>query len=134
MADIFISYARADAGKAEDLAELFEDKLFTVWWDVSMVGQDRYRSVIQEQLDQCSSAVVLWSETSRKSEWVQEEAAYARKNGKVQFPNGMCPPAATSSVGSCWSSWRPTNCPAKLHPQWLARWSKSSLLEVTPLE
>lgn len=83
MPDIFISYSRTDEATAQKLADALTEKLFTVWWDVSMVAQDRYREVIQGQIEDAFVVIVLWSANSRTSEWVLEEAAHARKDGKL---------------------------------------------------
>ena len=33
MADVFISYAREDRAKAQQLAKVLEEKGWSVWWD-----------------------------------------------------------------------------------------------------
>jgi hypothetical protein len=81
MADIFLSYARADRERAKQIAEALEEKGWTVWWDVSLVAGDRYRSKIAEQLRSAKCVVVLWSQQSIESDWVIDEAEDGKRRG-----------------------------------------------------
>ena len=81
MADVFISYARADIPKARRLASLLEDSELTVWWDPHIPPGDVPHEVIRRELDAASCVVVLWSTSSTKSRWVYAEADIARKRG-----------------------------------------------------
>lgn len=83
MADLFISYAREDRDAAERLAALFEERLLEVWWDAALVPQDRFRHVIDQEIDAASAVIVLWSDAARSSEWVPDEADRAREAGKL---------------------------------------------------
>jgi len=68
MADIFLSYARADQERAKQIAEALEARGWSVWWDVSIVAGDRFRSKIAEQLHSAHCVVVLWSRQSIESD------------------------------------------------------------------
>jgi hypothetical protein len=74
VADIFLSYAQADADRAKRIAAALSAKGWSVWWDVSLVAGDRYRSKIAEQLRSAKCVVVLWSRHSIESDWVIDEA------------------------------------------------------------
>jgi hypothetical protein len=82
-ADIFISYASDDRAKARELAAFLEAAGYSVWWDTSLLSGDKFREVIMRQLDGAQVAVVMWSERSVRSEWVQAEADRALAGGKL---------------------------------------------------
>jgi hypothetical protein len=83
MADIFISYRREDRDFAKRLSEALEERGYEVWWDFDLRSGDRYRSVIQAVLDECKVAIVLWSARSVQSDFVMDEAEYAKALGKI---------------------------------------------------
>lgn len=83
MADIFISYKREDKAVAERLERALEQLGFDVWWDFELLSGDRFRKVIEKVIDQCGAAVVLWSTLSRESEFVLDEATYAKEQNKL---------------------------------------------------
>jgi len=79
MADIFISYASEDQARVEPLAKALEDQGWGVFWDFTIPVGKTWRQVITEALDAAKCAVVIWSNTSINSEWVQEEAEEAQE-------------------------------------------------------
>lgn len=81
MADIFISYARADVEAARRLAEVLEGHGWSVWWDRRIPTGRRFDDVIDEQLSAARCVVALWSKAGVASHWVREEAADARERG-----------------------------------------------------
>jgi hypothetical protein len=83
MAELFLSYAHQDIRSAETLAELLEANGLTVWWDRRMVPGDRINDVIDEQLEKAKAVIVLWSQTSVKSDWVRGEAQTAQDLTKL---------------------------------------------------
>ena len=74
MADIFISYAREDQARAEEIAAWLDGLGWSVWWDRRIPLGDHFDDVIEEELDSARCVVVLWSEAARASEWVKTEA------------------------------------------------------------
>jgi tetratricopeptide (TPR) repeat protein len=74
MSDIFISYAREDRPKAEQLAHAFEQQGWTVWWDKVIPPGRKYSDVITEELNSAGAVLVLWSVASAASDWVKDEA------------------------------------------------------------
>ena len=42
MADIFISYARADRNKVKPIAKALEEKGWTVWWDARIRSGEEF--------------------------------------------------------------------------------------------
>ena len=81
MSDVFISYAREDAAWAELLAGRFEERGLSVFWDMSLLAGDQFRSVIRRELTVAKAIVVLWSDNSVKSNWVLDEARVANERG-----------------------------------------------------
>jgi tetratricopeptide (TPR) repeat protein len=85
MASIFLSYARADAPKAERIARAFEKAGHSVWWDRQVHAGSRFTAEIDQALSNADAVVVLWSKQSVTSGWVQDEAAAGRDSGRL-FP------------------------------------------------
>ncbi len=83
MADIFISYARADRDKIEKLAAALEAADYSVWWDTNIKGGARFAAEIAREVKAADIVIVAWSENSVKSEWVLDEAAQGRDEGKL---------------------------------------------------
>lgn len=79
MADIFISYAKEDRPRARTLAEALEQRGFSVWWDRKIPVGKSFQQVIQEAVDEARCIVVIWSEHSVKSDWVQNEAEEGKR-------------------------------------------------------
>lgn len=74
MADVFISYAREDQPRAEQLAVAIAAKGWTVWWDRRIQVGKSFSRVIDAELDAARCVLVLWSRTSVDSDWVVAEA------------------------------------------------------------
>jgi hypothetical protein len=83
MAQVFISYAKADRPDAGRLAEFLQEQGFSVWWDRELVGGDQFATVIAEELARCTAVIVIWTESSINSDWVLDEADTARKAKKL---------------------------------------------------
>ncbi|NTV66802.1 MAG: toll/interleukin-1 receptor domain-containing protein [Chlorobaculum sp.] len=79
MSDIFISYAREDRPKAQQLAEVLERQGWSVWWDIAIPAGQKFGDVISEKLSQADVIVVLWSAISVKRDWVLDEAQIGKK-------------------------------------------------------
>ena len=83
MARIFLSYARADVDCAKKLAELIGRAGHDVWWDRELHGGSRFTTEIDKALTDAETVVVLWSNASLQSAWVQDEAAEGRDSNRV---------------------------------------------------
>jgi adenylate cyclase len=83
MSEIFISYARSTAAKAEQIAEALRGLGYTVWRDDELPAHRSYAEVIEEHLEAAKAVVVVWSADAVKSEWVQSEADRARTEHKL---------------------------------------------------
>jgi TIR domain len=83
MADIFISYARADRDIAERLAAALEARGWSVWWDRRLHGGQAFDRLIEEAIETATAVVVLWSQSSIDSDWVRAEAAFGLETNKL---------------------------------------------------
>lgn len=81
MVDVFISYKREDRAEAQALAETIAAKGYEVWWDIDLLPGDRFADEIKAIIEKAKAAVVLWSERSVKSDFVQAEARLALRRG-----------------------------------------------------
>lgn len=79
MADLFISYAREDRECTERLARVLESHGWSVWWDRRIQVGRSFSEVIEQELAEARCLIVLWSQHSVKSDWVQAEAAEAQR-------------------------------------------------------
>jgi adenylate cyclase len=93
MAKIFLSYAREDVDSAKQLAGCIASAGHEVWWDRHIQGGSRFSSEIDRALKDAQAVVVLWSDASVESAWVQDEAAEGRDTGRlVPVALGGCRP------------------------------------------
>ena len=83
MNDVFISYAREETPRAQQLARALEELGFSVWWDRQILAGASWANQIEQELDKARCVIVLWSAMSVASNWVVEEAAYARESNKL---------------------------------------------------
>ncbi len=79
MADIFISYKREERASASELATALAEEGWSVWWDLELVGGERFDDKIEEELNAAGAVVVLWSLRSVVSDFVKDEATRALK-------------------------------------------------------
>lgn len=77
MADVFLSYARADHPQAEALANALKQQRWSVWWDGDIEVGKKFSGEIERELGSASCVVVLWSKTSVQSDFVKDEASRA---------------------------------------------------------
>lgn len=83
MARVFLSYSRQDEAVAEQLAAGLARLGHELWWDRALQGGARFASEIEAALARAEAVVVLWSASSLKSAWVQDEAAEGRDSGRL---------------------------------------------------
>ncbi len=83
MADVFISYTRAERELTGSLANVLKHAGFSVWWDTELLPIDGFRAEIDGQLNACSAVIIIWSAQSSSSYWVLSEADHALRQGKL---------------------------------------------------
>lgn len=86
MSHIFISYSHKDTVYVHKLRQALIDEGFEVWIDDRIEYGDEWPLVIQEHLDSCGAFILVASENSFRSKWVQKEMTRAERIGKRLFP------------------------------------------------
>jgi len=77
---LFISYSRKDKTVARRVADALEIQGYDVFWDAEIPPGQKFDTYILSQLEQSDAVIVLWSVHSIASDYVKEEAAYAKTN------------------------------------------------------
>jgi hypothetical protein len=85
MADIFLSYARADRDRIKTLAKALEEQGWSVWSDARIPPGKKWRDVIDDEISAAKCMVVLWSNASVKSDNVIDEADVGKER-KILIP------------------------------------------------
>ena len=85
MSDIFICYSKADREIARQLAERLRAEGWSLFMDVQTHVGRRWHKEIEKELHAARAVVVLWSGTSRESDFVLEEAEYGKRK-EILFP------------------------------------------------
>jgi formylglycine-generating enzyme required for sulfatase activity len=83
MADIFVSYPRAERGKAEVMVAALRALRYDVWWDDDILARERWTDAIEREIDAARAVIVLWTQQSVASANVKDEAYFALKRGKL---------------------------------------------------
>ena len=83
MTDIFISYSKADHALALKLSAFLEAEGWSVWWDRNLSAGEAYRDEIMRKLSAARAVIVIWTQTSVKSDWARAEAGRAKADGKL---------------------------------------------------
>jgi adenylate cyclase len=94
VADIFLSYSRADKARVAPLVAALEAQGWSVWWDPEITPGDEFDALISAELERARAVVVVWSTSSVDSRWVKGEARDAADRGvlvPVRFDNARLP-------------------------------------------
>ncbi|MGH8215312.1 MAG: TIR domain-containing protein [Rhodanobacteraceae bacterium] len=94
MADVFISYARADKARVAPLVAAIEAKGWSVWWDPEIAPGRQFDDEIDNALQAAKAVLVVWTPTSVVSRWVRGEARDAAERGllvPVRFDQARLP-------------------------------------------
>jgi adenylate cyclase len=100
MAELFVSYARADEPTAARVAQCLGDAGYQVWRDDQLPAHRAYSDVIEERLKSARAVIVLWSAESARSQWVRAEADAARTAGTLVQASldGSLPPLPFNQI------------------------------------
>ena len=94
MADVFVSYARADKARVAPLVAAIEAKGWSVWWDPEITPGQEFDDQIDAEIDAAKAVLVVWTPTSVASRWVRGEAREAAERGilvPVRFEQARLP-------------------------------------------
>jgi len=83
MADILLSYNHGDRERARPIVEMLENEGWSVWWDREIEPGAKWRSELDKELARTRAVVVLWSEASKRSDWVRYEARIGAEKGAL---------------------------------------------------
>ncbi|HXZ68054.1 MAG TPA: TIR domain-containing protein, partial [Alphaproteobacteria bacterium] len=109
MADIFVSYARAERARVAPLVAALEAQGWSVWWDPAITGGQQFDDLLAQELEAARAVVVVWTAASVASRWVRGEARTgADKNVlvPVQFGGPTLPIDARAIHTIDLSNWR----------------------------
>ncbi|HEX5961882.1 MAG TPA: TIR domain-containing protein [Rhodanobacteraceae bacterium] len=94
MADVFVSYARADKARVAPLVAAIEANGWSVWWDPEISPGEEFDDQIDAEIDAAKAVLVVWTPTSVASRWVRGEAREAADRGilvPVRFEQARLP-------------------------------------------
>lgn len=94
MADVFVSYARADKALVVPLVAAMEAQGWSVWWDPEISPGKEFDDEIDHELGAARAVLVVWTPTSVASRWVRGEARDAAERGilvPVRFEQARLP-------------------------------------------
>ena len=94
MADVFVSYARADKARVAPLVAAIEARGWSVWWDPAIVPGREFDDEIEVEINAAKAVLVVWTPTSVASRWVRGEARDAADRNvlvPVRFDNAHLP-------------------------------------------
>src|SRR6185437_13277149 len=94
MADVFVSYARADKARVAPLVAAIEAKGWSVWWDPEITPGQEFDDQIEAEIGAAKAVLVVWTPVSVASRWVRGEAREAAERGilvPVRFEQARLP-------------------------------------------
>ena len=111
MDDVFISYAREDRARVQDLVQALEARGLSIWIDHSDIPPGAtFDDVIERALDAARCVIVVWTAHSVASRWVRSEASAALDRNRlvpVLFESVPIPLEFRRVQTADLSQWRP---------------------------
>ncbi|MFZ2029803.1 MAG: toll/interleukin-1 receptor domain-containing protein [Vitreimonas sp.] len=83
MADVFISYAHSNLRQVTPVSQHLQSGGLSLWWDKHLQAGADFSLVIEQEIANAGSVLVLWSEDARNSLWVRAEATEALDDNKL---------------------------------------------------
>ena len=109
MADIFVSYARADRARVAPLVAALEGQGWSVWWDPAITPGQEFDRLISAELEAAKAVIVVWTPASVDSRWVRGEAREAADRAMlvpVRFGDARLPLDVRSLHTTDLDDWR----------------------------
>jgi hypothetical protein len=94
MADVFISYSRADHERVAPIVERLSASGLSIWWDKHLRAGQVFVDEIERQLDAARAVLTAWSHDARNSTWVYAESSRGLDSNKfvqVRLDNVQLP-------------------------------------------
>jgi adenylate cyclase len=125
MADVFISYARADKARVAPLVKAIEARGWSVWWDPEIAPGREFDDEIDTELMSAKAVLVVWTPASVTSRWVRGEARDAADRNvlvPVRFEQARLPIDVRAIHTTDLDDWRedPASAPVQACLQALA--------------
>lgn len=98
MADVFISYSRADQELVQSLAESLQAEGLSVWWDRNIGGGAEFASAIERELSAAKAVVAGLSGFHR---WYSGYVSYAAGDYEDALPHLKAQGRLTPSWAAC---------------------------------
>lgn len=83
VANVFLSYSRADQPRVAQLVAKLEETGYSIWWDRHIDGGAEFSADIERELHVAETVIVAWSKDSTASRWVRDEAGVALEADKL---------------------------------------------------
>ena len=81
MTDVLISYAPNDKERIKPFVDALTHAGLDVWWNRDVAPVSMYRKAIEQEFHSVKCILVLWSQNSHGSDFVHDEASFARDRG-----------------------------------------------------
>jgi hypothetical protein len=107
---VFISYSQKDEAFVDGMEKQLDKRSIRFWRDIHDATAGRLEKVVERAIRQNPIVLLILSENSVKSDWVEHEARSARELEKKLGRNVLCPVALDNT-------WKDCNWPARLRAQ-----------------
>jgi hypothetical protein len=107
---LFISYSRADSEFVNKIGASLTDKGIRYWRDIHDMKAGRIEKQIEQEISDNRTVLLVLSEHSLKSDWVQHEVRMARETEKKAEQDVLCPIALDDS-------WKSSRWPKRVMEQ-----------------
>jgi uncharacterized protein YjbI with pentapeptide repeats len=107
---LFISYSHKDSIFVDAMEKRLDEKGIRFWRDINDASSGRLEKVVDRAMRQNPTVLLVLSEHSVESDWVEHEARSARELEKELKRDVLCPVALDGA-------WKDCNWPARLREQ-----------------
>lgn len=107
---LFISYSHGDVEFVDKIGEFLAQKGIRYWRDIHDMKAGRIEKQIDQAISQDRTVLLVLSENSLKSDWVEHEVRKAREIGRNAGRDTLCPVALDDS-------WKKSPWPARVMEQ-----------------
>jgi uncharacterized protein YjbI with pentapeptide repeats len=98
---LFISYSHTDSPFVDRIEKLFDQKGIRYWRDIQHATAGRLEKQIDHAINLNDIVLLVLSEHSTNSDWVQYEARKAREKERKMGNDALCPVALDGSWKTC---------------------------------